>query len=116
MGTAYLDTEGRIRQWLDNTPEMLGRVIPSLLKECEHLRRETVELRSYVALLQEQVNRLERERGAIARTAEARLTEIGRVATDAIDALKAFDQVNDSDQQSSRSPRDGAVRRRARKA
>lgn len=54
-----LDTEIRIRKWLDESQDLLGRVIPSLMEECEQLRHETVELHSYVAMLQEQVDRLQ---------------------------------------------------------
>lgn len=111
-----LDIEIRVRKWLDESQDLIGRVIPSLMEECQHLHHETVELQSYVAMLQEKVDRLQRERGASARAAEAHLTDIARFANEAIQSLRQLDTGNDADHQSSRARRDGAIRRRAAKS
>lgn len=111
-----VDAAIRIRKWTDESQDFLRRVIPSLVEACEHLRRDTAELRSYVVVLQGEIDRLQREQGAIASAAEAHLTEIGRVASEAIRAVRTRDEVNDSDHQSSKAQRDGAVRRRRPKA
>jgi len=110
-----LDAAVRIRKWLDESQHLLGRIIPSLVEEHERLRHETVELRAYVMALQEQVDRLQRERGAIARAAEAHLTEIGRIANEAILTLEGADDVHNSDHPSRPAPRNRGVRQRAPK-
>ena len=108
---ADVDVGLRVRSWAHRSQEFFGRIIPRLMDECDQLRHETTELRSYVVTLQEEIDRLQRERGAIAEAAQ----QIGLIANRAIKNLQRSDRPSHPDLQSNGAPPHHARRRSAKR-
>lgn len=106
-----VDVGLRVRNWADRSQEFFGRIIPRLMDECDQLRQETLELRSYVVTLQDEIDRLQRERGAIAEAAQ----QIGLIADRAIQNLQRSDRASHPDTQSNGAHQHHARRRPAKR-
>ncbi len=84
----------QIEHWLRDSQTLLTRIIPSLFEECDGLRRraeqaeetsrrlgrEARELEGEVGRLRSEVERLQRERAAMAGYVQSRMAEVNRLA------------------------------------